>query len=73
MLGAKLSRDKSGYYKIDEILNGENWVSKARSPLTEVGVDASEGDFIIAVNGASTKDMDDIYASLSEHTSRRHQ
>lgn len=64
LLGAKLSRDKSGYYKIDEILDGENWVSGTRSPLTEVGVDVNEGDYIIAVNGAPTSDMVDIYASL---------
>jgi tricorn protease len=64
LLGAKLSRDKSGYYRIDEILLGENWVKNTRSPLTEVGVDASVGDYIIAVNGVSTADMTDIYASL---------
>ncbi len=64
LLGAKLSRDKSGYYRIDKILEGENWVDKSRSPLTEVGVDVNEGDFIIAVNGVSTSEMNDIYASL---------
>jgi tricorn protease len=64
LLGARLSRDESGYYKIDKILEGENWVSGTRSPLTEVGVDVSEGDYIIAVNGASTAGMNDIYASL---------
>ncbi len=64
LLGAKLSRDKSGYYRIDKILSGENWVSGTRSPLTEVGVDINEGDYIIAVNGQSTAGMNDIYASL---------
>jgi tricorn protease len=64
LLGAKLSRDKSGYYKIDMILEGENWVKSSRSPLTEVGVDVKEGEYIIAVNGKSTSEMNDIYASL---------
>ena len=64
LLGARLSRDASGYYRIDKILKGENWVADSRSPLTEVGVDVSEGDYIIAVNGASTSDMTDIYQSL---------
>jgi tricorn protease len=64
LLGARLSRDKSGYYRIDKILKGENWVESLRSPLTEIGVGANEGDFIIAVNGAPTKEMDDIYVSL---------
>lgn len=64
LLGAKLSRDNSGYYRIDEILPGQNWNKAVRSPLAEVGVDVSEGNYIIAVNGKSTKDMDDIYQSL---------
>ena len=64
LLGAELSRDASGFYKINKILKGENWVAKTRSPLTEVGVDVHEGDFIIAVNGKSTNAMNDIYESL---------
>ncbi|MDL2228533.1 PDZ domain-containing protein [Bacteroidales bacterium OttesenSCG-928-K03] len=64
LLGAKLERDKSGYYKIDKILKGENFRKDVRSPLTEVGMNINEGDFIVAVNGKSTKDMNDIYESL---------
>ena len=64
LLGAKLSRDASGYYRIDEILPGENWVKKTRSPLSEVGVDVNEGDFIIAVNGKSVTEVNDIYMLL---------
>jgi tricorn protease len=64
LLGARLSRDASGYYRIDKILRGENWSDQLYSPLAKVGVNASEGDYIIAVNGVSTKDMTDIYQSL---------
>ena len=64
LLGAKLSRGASGYFRIDEILPGENWVKKTRSPLTEVGVDVNEGDFIIAVNGKSVTEVNDIYQLL---------
>lgn len=64
LLGAVLSRDASGYYRIDRILRGQNWDPKYRSPLTEIGVDARVGDFILAVNGRSTKEMTDIYAAL---------
>jgi tricorn protease len=64
LLGARFSRDASGYYKIEKILKGENWTKDTRSPLSELGVDVKEGDFIIAVNGMSTKDMTDIYESL---------
>jgi len=64
LLGAKLAKDASGYFRIDEILEGANWSDKLRSPLTEVGVDVKEGDFILAINDKSTKDMPDIYAAL---------
>ncbi len=64
LLGAELSRDPSGYYKIERILEGRNWSESLRSPLTEIGIDAQEGDFILTVNGKSTKNMNDIYASL---------
>lgn len=64
LLGAKLTKDASGYFKIEEILDGENFRSNMRSPLKEVGLDVKEGDFIVAVNNVSTKDMKDIYASL---------
>ncbi|MEZ5082551.1 MAG: PDZ domain-containing protein [Bacteroidales bacterium] len=64
LLGARLIRDKSGYYQIDKILKGENWTNDKRSPFTEVGVDVKKGDFIIAVNGKPTNQMVDIYESL---------
>lgn len=64
LLGAKISRDASGFYRIDRILRGQNWDAKYRSPLTEIGVNVKAGDFIVAVNGKSTKDMVDLYAAL---------
>jgi len=64
LLGAQLKRDANGFYKIDKILKGANWNKQQRSPLTEMGVDAKEGDYIIAVNGTPTNQMNDIYASL---------
>jgi len=64
LLGAKLSKDASGYFKIDKILDGENFRSNLRSPLKEVGLNVKEGDYIIAVNAVSTKNMSDVYESL---------
>ena len=65
LLGAKLARDASSkYYRIAEILRGQNWDEALRSPLTEIGVDVRQGDYIIAVNGASTAEMKDIYEAL---------
>jgi tricorn protease len=57
LLGAQLSRDpQSRAYRIDKILHGENWVEAERSPLTEIGVNVSEGDYILAVDGKPVAD-----------------
>ncbi len=64
LLGARISRDATGYYQINEILKGENWNNKVRSPLTEVGVDVKKGDYIIAIDGKPTKEVNDIYELL---------
>ena len=64
LLGAKISKHSSGYFKIDDIIQGANWSKELRSPLTELGVDVKEGDYIIEVNGKSTLEMNDIYESL---------
>lgn len=64
-LGAKLERDKStGFYRIKKILEGQNWDRELRSPLTEVGVNVREGDYIIAVNGKPVNQVKDIYELL---------
>ena len=65
LLGAKLERDASSkYYRITKILKGQNWDKSLRSPLTDIGVDAKEGDYIIAIDGKPTNEMNDIYEAL---------
>lgn len=50
--GARFELDPaSARYKIAQILAGENEEANYRSPLTEVGVDARVGDFILAIDG----------------------
>ncbi|MBI5215077.1 MAG: PD40 domain-containing protein [Ignavibacteriae bacterium] len=65
LLGAELERDaSSNYYRIKKILKGQNWEKSKRSPLTEIGVNVKEGDYILAVDGKSTKEMNNIYEAL---------
>ena len=65
LLGAKLERDpKSGYIRIQKILKGQNWDKALRAPLTEIGVNVKEGEFIIAVDGKPTNQMKNIYEAL---------
>lgn len=65
LLGAKFSKHSSGYFKVEKILEGANWSKSLRSPLTEIGVDVAEGDYIIAINGKPTIDMTDFFRVLA--------
>lgn len=65
LLGAQITADKSGYFKVEKILDGENWRDKARSPLTQPGADVKAGDYILAVDDNSTKNVQDIYSLLT--------
>ncbi|AWM36616.1 hypothetical protein GobsT_55640 [Gemmata obscuriglobus] len=61
LLGAEFKRDpQTGFFQITRVLPGENWVSKRRSPLTEVGVNVAVGDWIVAVNGQPTDGVKNI-------------
>lgn len=64
LLGAKLTKDASGYFKIQEIYKGQNWDKTVRSPLTESTTEIKAGDYIIAVNGINTKKVNNIYSLL---------
>ena len=52
LLRAELTADEaSGRFKISKIFQGENWNDARRSPLTEMGVDVKEGDYLISIDG----------------------
>ncbi|MCP5046706.1 MAG: protease [bacterium] len=71
-LGAELERDaKTGYYRIKKILRGQNWDKTMVSPLTAVGVNVSEGDYITAINGVSTGGMKNPYKALNNTVGRQ--
>jgi tricorn protease len=64
LLGAEIVPDSSGYFKITKIFPGENWHESFRSPLTEPGVKAKVGDYILAVDGRSVQGVKNFYELL---------
>ena len=65
LAGARFALDKgSNRYRISEIFQGQNEEDKYRSPLTEVGVDAKKGDYVLAINGHELTGADDPYRFL---------
>jgi tricorn protease len=72
LLGAKLSKDAvTGFFRIDAILEGANWDASLRSPLTENGVNAKVGEYIVAINGQSPAATPDIYQHLIGQADRQ--
>ena len=66
LLGARLERDaKTKFFKVATILKGQNWDPALRSPLTDIGVNVKEGDFIVSVDGRSTAELTDIWEALA--------
>jgi len=63
--GARFELDRqAGRYRISKIFTGENEEDIYRSPLTEIGVNATVGDYVLAVDGEEVKATDDIYRLL---------
>ena len=62
LLGADFELDQtSGMYRIKKIYPGENWDDRLRSPLTELGADVQEGDYLVAVDGRALRTRQDPY------------
>ena len=63
--GARFELDqKAGRYRISKIFTGQNEEDIYRSPLTEIGVNVSVGDYVLAINGEELKADDDPYRLL---------
>jgi tricorn protease len=72
LLGAQISKEsQSGFFRIDKILRGENWQARNRSPFADIGINANQGDYILAVNGQSTAAMPNIYAALANRAGKQ--
>ena len=66
MLGAQFERDgRTGFYKITKILKGQNWEPSRRSPLTEVGVNVKEGEYLVAIDGKLLSKLPDMFQALA--------
>ncbi|MFC1526217.1 PDZ domain-containing protein [Candidatus Latescibacterota bacterium] len=66
LLGADVEIE-GGHYRIARIYTGENWNPDLRAPLSGPGIDAREGDYILAVDGVSLDASMNFY-SLFDRT-----
>jgi tricorn protease len=67
LLGADYEVE-NGRYRLKKIYGGLNWNPDLRAPLTEPGVNAKPGEYLLAVNGRDLRVPVNLY-SLFENTS----
>ncbi len=63
LLGAEIV-PADGHFRIEKIFAGQSWHQDQRSPLAEPGVNASVGDYILAVDDVSTAGVENFYSLL---------
>jgi tricorn protease len=63
MLGCDYELD-SGAYRISRIYEGAAWDADARGPLSQPGIDAEVGDYLLAVNGVPVDPKKDPWAAF---------
>ena len=67
--GARFELDENHKkYRISKILRGHNEETKYRSPLTEVGINLNEGDYVLAIDGEPLNGNDNPYRLLQHKT-----
>jgi tricorn protease len=59
LLGADYER-VGGHYRLSRVYNGENWNPDLRAPLTQPGVAAKVGEYILAIDGHALSATDEI-------------
>ncbi len=69
--GARFDLDaEAGRYRIAKIFRGHNEEETYRAPLTEVGVDAWVGDYVLAIDGVELTAGDNPYRLLRHKADR---
>jgi tricorn protease len=60
----------AGRYRISKIFAGQNEEERYRSPLTEIGVDARVGDYVLAIDGTDLVAKENPYRLLRDRADR---
>lgn len=63
LLGADF-KIENNRYRLTKVYNGENWNPNLRAPLTQPGINAKVGEYILAINGRDLTGADNIYQAL---------
>jgi tricorn protease len=70
-LGADLTIDPQGFYRITKIYDNESWNPELRAPLAQPGIDARTGDYLLEINGQPLKSPMSIWQLLDGTANRQ--
>lgn len=70
LLGADFAVE-GGRFRLARIYRGQNWNPGLRAPLTEPGVDAKVGDWLVAVDGVDVKADRELFAAFEATADRQ--
>ena len=70
LLGADFTIE-NGYYRIKKIYTGENWNPELQAPLSAPGIQISEGDYILEVNGRTLAAPVNLYKAFEGTAGRQ--
>jgi tricorn protease len=69
--GARFELDRqTGRYRISRVFAGQNEEEIYRAPLTEIGINVSVGDYLLAVDGVELKADEDPYLQFRNKADR---
>lgn len=67
--GARFELDsETGRYRLSKIFEGDNEEPRYRAPLSEIGIDVSTGEYVLAINGEELRGSDNPYRLLRHQT-----
>jgi len=61
---------ENGRYRFAKVYGGLNWNPELRSPLTEPGVDAKAGEYLLAVDGKDLRYPENLYSRFEQTAGR---
>jgi len=65
LLGADF-KVENGRYRLTRVYDGENWNPQLRAPLTQPGVNAVAGEYLLAVNGRQVLATEEVYSYFEQ-------
>ncbi len=69
LLGADY-KIENGRYRFSRVYDGENWNPQLHAPLTQPGVNVTQGEYLLAVNGRDVRGADEVYSFFEETAGR---